>query len=100
MVKFCIGFRKPTNLEAFENTYQDFLALLERMPNLLRRQVNHVLGSPQGKAPYDRVLEIYFASLTVLQASLMSPQGQEAGKELNQFELGVLDVWYSEVYED
>ena len=100
MVKLCVGFRTPANATAFENAYQDFLALVERMPNLLRRQVHHVLGSPQGQAPYARVLELYFANLPTLQASLMSSAGQEAGKELARFGAGNLDIWYGDVYED
>ena len=48
MIKFMILFGPPEDAERFENVYQDFLALVERMPNILRRQVVHVTGSPQG----------------------------------------------------
>lgn len=100
MVKFVVAFRKPQAPERFENTYQDFLALVERMPSLKRRQVVHVLGSPLGQAPYERQLEMYFASVDVMQAALMSPIGQEAGAELNKFEAGLFDIFFGDVYED
>lgn len=100
MVKFVVCFRQPTDATAFEMIYQDFLALCERIPALLRRQVVHVLGSPQGKADYYRVLELYFADQETLQASLLTPQGQEAGNELSRFEDGSLELYYGDWYEE
>src|SRR5690606_7694453 len=57
MVKFSILFHNPIDPDAFENRYNDLLALLERMPALIRRQVVNVIGSPQGPSPYFRVFE-------------------------------------------
>lgn len=99
MVKFVIAFKHPTQPEAFENAFQDFLALAERMPNIQRRQVLHVVGAPQGKADYYRLLELYFADQPTLEQSLISPQGQEAGRELARFEANTLEVFYGHVYE-
>lgn len=99
MVKFVIAFRQPQDAAAFEDRYQNFLALAERMPSLQRRQVVHLLGSPQGYAPYERLLELYFSNLDVLQAALLSPIGQEAGAELAKFPASSADLWYGEVYE-
>jgi uncharacterized protein (TIGR02118 family) len=99
MIKFSISFKHPQDPESFESTYQDFLALAERMPNIQRRQVVHVLGSPFGKTTYSRVLEFYFADVTILQESLRSTAGQEAGAELNKFEAGLIDLFYGDVYE-
>ena len=100
MLKFAVMFRQPNDIEAFENVYNDFLALIERMPNIVRRQVVHVLGSPSGAPPYYRVLEIYFESQGHMQYALMSATGQEAGNELSRFEPGSFDVMFSEVFEE
>jgi uncharacterized protein (TIGR02118 family) len=100
MIKFVVAFRKPQDNATFEDRYQDFLALAERMPALQRRQVVHVLGSPQGQPAYERLLELYFSSMDVLQAALLSPIGQEAGAELAKFPASSADLWYGEVYED
>jgi uncharacterized protein (TIGR02118 family) len=100
MFKFAIMFREPDAPEDFENVYNDFLALVERMPDIQRRQVVHVMGSPQGKAPYYRMLEIYFDTQEGLQASLMSKEGQEAGNELSRFKAGSFDVQFAAVYEE
>jgi hypothetical protein len=98
--KFMICFREAAQVAAFENTYNDFLALIERIPNIQRRQVIHVTGSPLGKPAYYRILEIYFETNELLQQSLLSPQGQEAGGELRRFPPGSFDVMYAEVYEE
>ena len=84
MIKFMILFGPPEDAERFENVYQDFLALVERMPNILRRQVVHVTGSPQGAPEIYRILELYFESTETQNEALMSDAGQEAGQELHR----------------
>lgn len=101
MVKFAITFRQPQQLGAFENAYNDLLALIERMPDIRRRQVVNVLGSPVGDAPFYRVLEVYFDDMERLRGSLRSEAGQAAGAELGRrFEGGTYQAWFAEVYEE
>lgn len=100
MVKFSILFRDPIDPDEFENRYNDLLALLERMPDLIRRQVVSVIGSPQGRSPWFRVFEAYFEDEDRLRAALMSPAGQEAGAELFQFPQGSFETFFAHVYEE
>lgn len=100
MIKFVILFRTPDDPDTFENTYNDFLALVERMPAIHRRQVALTLGSPLGQPPYYRILELYYESQAYLQASLLSPAGQEAGAELARFGAGNTEIFFCEVYEE
>ncbi|MFN8372238.1 MAG: EthD family reductase [Anaerolineae bacterium] len=102
MVKFMIVFRKPSGdkLETFENTYNDFLALVERMPLIQRRQVNNVLGSPFGESPFYRVLEVYYDDYARMQESLTSPAGQTAGGELRRFGASAFEMLFADVYEE
>ncbi|NWF70338.1 MAG: EthD family reductase [Chloroflexi bacterium] len=100
MVKFTIIFRKPSKLEAFESQYNHFLALVEQMPLITRRQVNSVLGSPLGESPYYRVLEVYYDSYEHMQESLTSAAGQEAGSELRKFTLGTYQMMFADVFEE
>ena len=100
MIKFMILFRQPDDVEGFENVYQDFLALVERMPNILRRQVVHVTGSPQGTPSFYRILEIYFESPQHQQQALMSKIGQEAGQELGRLPSGGVQLLFADVYEE
>ena len=100
MIKFMILFRQPEAADAFENIYQDFLALVERMPHILRRQVAHVTGSPQGAPEFYRILEIYFESRETQHEALMSPVGQEAGRELSRLPGGAFQLLLADVYEE
>lgn len=100
MVKFSIFFARPADLDGFEAVYNDFLALVERMPYIVRRQVNTVLGSPTGESRWYRVLEVYFEDYALLDAALKSPQGQEAGGELRRFAPGSFEMVFAEVYEE
>jgi uncharacterized protein (TIGR02118 family) len=100
MVKLMILFRHPANLETFENRYNDFLALIERVPEITRRQVISVTGSPQGESPYYRVLEVYFADEAQMRASLNTPAGQEAGSELFKFPKSTFETLFADVYEE
>ena len=101
MVKFMITFSTPANVDVFERAYNDLLALVERMPDIERRQVVNVLGSPLGEAPYYRILEIYYASVEQMEASLRSEAGQATGAELGRrFTAGKYSAFYAEVYEE
>lgn len=100
MIKFMVLFRQPDNAEHFENIYQDFLALVERIPHIQRRQVAHVTGSPGGAAEYFRILEIYFDTLEIQNEALMSDAGQEAGAELYRLPKDSFELLYADVYEE
>lgn len=100
MVKFMILFYPPAEHNAFENHYNDLLALVERMPHITRRQVIDVIGSPVGPAKYYRILEVYYESYRHLQHSLTSKQGQEAGGDLGKFPPGSFEMLFADVYEE
>ncbi len=100
MIKFIILFRQPEEPETFETVYQDFLALVERMPHIQRRQVAHITGSPQGSPEFYRILELYFDSPEQQRAALMSPVGQEAGKELQRLPADAVQLLFADVYEE
>lgn len=100
MYKFMLMFRQPHALDDFENAYNDLLALVERMPDIQRRQVISVFGSPTGQAPYYRILEVYYEDHDQMQASLLSSRGQEAGGELRRFPDGSFEMIFAEVYEE
>jgi hypothetical protein len=100
MVKFMIIFHSPRDLVTFGDRYADFLALVERIPNIQRRQVIDVLGSPQGTTTLHRILEVYFEDYATMQASMMSAAGQEAGREINRFPAGSFQLIFAEIYEE
>ncbi len=100
MVKFMILFRTPPDITRFERAYNTFLALIEQMPHVQRRQVSSVNGSPTGSSPYYRVLEVYYQDNKQLEASLRSNQGQLAGAKLGLFPAGSVEMLFADVYEE
>ncbi len=100
MFKFMLIFNKPVNQEKFENSYNDLLALVERMPDITRRQVISVVGSPLGDSRIYRILEVYFESQAKMEQSLLSPSGQEAGGEISRFPPKSFELIFAEVYEE
>lgn len=100
MFKFMILFNKPVDTAAFEGVYNDLLALVERMPDIRRRQVVNIIGSPIGSSKLYRILEVYYDTQQQMEASLNSAVGQEAGGELQRFPAGAFDLLFVEVYEE
>lgn len=101
MVKFVILFYKPSDYDRFEDGYNRFLALVEQMPHIQRRQVNSVLGSPLGDTQLYRVLEVYYEDYAEMDQSLKSPLGQQAGGGLMQgFPAGTFEFYFAEVFEE
>ncbi len=100
MVKFMILFHRPGNLAAFENSYNLFLSLVEEMPDIIRRQVIDITGSPVGKPRYYRILEVYFESQDVMANALKTEEGQRAGAALKRFPPGSVDMLFANIYEE
>lgn len=100
MHKFMIIFNHPEDEASFENTYNDLLALVERMPYIIRRQVIHVTGSPLGASRIHRILEVYYDNQLDLEESLRTERGQEAGRELQRFGPGSFELVFAQVYEE
>jgi len=98
--KFMILFGKPETPGEFEDVYNDFFALVEKMPHINRRQVIDILGSPVGETQLFRILEIYFDDRGQMETALTSPAGQKAGRELARLPAGSFEMVFAEVYEE
>jgi uncharacterized protein (TIGR02118 family) len=100
MVKLVILYKQPPNTEAFEIGYVRSLALLEQMPGIIRQQANMVMGSPEGRSPYYRILELYFESYEALDYALRTQAGVAAGKLLMTYAGDLVEVLFADVFED
>ena len=100
MVKLTVLYRTPANPAAFEDWYVGNLALMERLPGIIRRQANVVLGSPGGKSPFLRILELYFENFEALDRAMVSLEGRNAGADLVKFMGKNVDMIFSEVFEE
>jgi uncharacterized protein (TIGR02118 family) len=59
--------------------------LLEKLPGLRKKGVNHVYSAPGGLAHFGASIEIYFDDRAALEAALISPQGIASGQLLLDF---------------
>lgn len=100
MVKLVLLFKRPSDENGFEEGYVHVLALLEKMPGILRRQANMVLGGPLGSSPYYRILEFYFDSFETMDAAMTSAQGAAAGKGLMETAGADVELLFVDVFED
>ena len=78
MPKLIVLYPPPTDVAMFERRYKAEHApmVMEKIPGLKKFVAANVVGSPAGKAPYQRVAELYFDSMESLQAAIASPGGQ------------------------
>lgn len=104
MVKFMIIFHHPgADVRKFEGGYAKFLTMVEQIPNITRRQVVTIIGSPEGQSPYYRILELYFADEATMKDALKTEAGQVAGAGLYEVfkPLGyTFDTAFADVYEE
>jgi uncharacterized protein (TIGR02118 family) len=100
MVKLVLLFKRPADEIQFEAQYNANLALLEKMPGILRRQANIVWGGPGGDSQIYRILEFYFDDRAALDAALTSPAGAEAGQDLMAYAGDVVELLFVDVFED
>jgi uncharacterized protein (TIGR02118 family) len=78
MPKLIVLYPPPADVSTFEQRYHSEHApmVIEKIPGLKKFVAAQVLGTPVGKAPYQRVAELYFDSMEALQAAMASPGGQ------------------------
>lgn len=100
MIKLTVLYQKPADELAFEMFYNANLALMERIPNVIRREVSHVYGAPDGNPAYHRMLELYFDDNAQLDAAMRSEAGVNAGQHLMSQAAELVTLLFSEVYEE
>ena len=78
MPKLIVLYPPPSDVAVFERRYRSEHApmVLEKIPGLRKFLAAQVLGTPAGKAPYQRVAELYFDTMESLQAAMASSGGQ------------------------
>ena len=98
MVKLVVLYKKPENVEDFDDKYfNTHLPLAAKMPNVKKVEVAHIKGSPAGESEYHLMAEVYYDNMEELQASMASPEGRAATKNLMSFAKDVATFMFAEV---
>jgi uncharacterized protein (TIGR02118 family) len=99
MIKLIILFRKPADVDAFEDHFsKQHVPLIARMPNVVRSSVSRALGAPRGEPPFHLIHDVYFADLPGLNYALNSPEGRAAGADLMAFARDIVTLMFAEVW--
>lgn len=89
-VKIVVLFGEPTDPAAFEEYYQvTHVPLALTMPYLQRIEAGKAVSAVGGGEPaFYRIAELYYADHADMEASLASPEGQEAFADVANFATG------------
>ena len=101
MIKLIALYKKPTDVNAFEEHYANVhIRLVEKIPGLRKTEWTRMLAAPDGAAPYYMMYEMYFDNMAAYQAAMKSPENQAAGQDLLSFAKDIVTLMVAETYED
>ena len=78
-VKLVVMYPRPKDIEAFEKVYQNehVPMAVEKLAGETKIVATKVMSSPQGSAPFHRIVEVYFPSTQSLEACAASEGGKQ-----------------------
>jgi len=98
MVKLVALYKKPANVEEFDDKYfNTHLPLAAKMPGVKKVEVARITGSPAGESEYYLMAEVYYDSMEDLQASMASPEGRASTKNLMSFAKDVAYFMFADI---
>jgi len=100
MHKLVIWIEPLPDWESFEAGWPAFLRLVEALPGLRREATSRVEHFLFGSAQCRWVHELFFDTLAEAEHALASPQGQAAGRRLQQMTGGHMTLFLAEHKED
>jgi uncharacterized protein (TIGR02118 family) len=101
MIKLIALYKKPTDVEAFEQHYATVhIPLVEKIPGLRKTEWARITASPAGEAPYYMMYEMYFDDMSTYKAAMKSEENKAAGKDLMSFAKDIVTLMIAESYED
>jgi uncharacterized protein (TIGR02118 family) len=97
MVKMIAIFKRPQNVEAFLEHYENVhLPMIRQMPGLRKLEVNYFIDLRGGDADPFAMAEMYFDDQDSLMASMKSPEGKAGGKDLQTFASDLVQITFAE----
>ena len=98
MVKLVAIYQKPENIEEFDQHYfQIHAPLVEKVPGLVKLEVNKVYGSPVGESDLHLIAEMVFENKEALANAMNSTEMKAAGKDLMSFAGKIVSMHFVEV---
>ena len=94
MAKLLALYKKPANVQAFDDYYYStHVPIAKKVPGLRRYEVNvGPVVTPAGDSPFHLIATLTFDSLGALQQALGSPEGAAAAGDLANFGQAGVDL--------
>ena len=100
MHKLVILIEPLDDWSALEDRWPQFLHLVEEMPGLRLEATSRIDQFIYGRQPYVQMHELYFDTLSQAEKALASPEGQSAGRLLQQMTAGRMVLFFADHKED
>lgn len=100
MYKLIILVETQEDAAAFDSRWPEFLAAAERMPGLLREVTSRVDRVVHGNFHVHMLHELYFSTLKEAAAAMGSPEGEKAGRILQQISGGAVTLLLADHTQD
>lgn len=100
MHKLVILIETPDDPLAFEGDWPRFLRLAEKMPGLIKETSSHVESILYGSYNISFIHELLFTDAQATYQAMASPQGREAGNQLQQITNGRVILFTADHRED
>jgi len=101
MIKLIALYRKPADVEAFEEHYANVhVPLVEKIPGLRKTELSRITGAPRGEAPFYLMYEMYFDDMDAYNRAMASDENKAAGKDLMSFAKDIVMMMIADAYED
>lgn len=101
MVKLIALYKKPADVQAFEEHYANVhLPLIEKIPGLRKTELSRITGAPRGEAPFYMMYEMYFDDMDAYNRAMASEENKAAGKDLMSFARDIVTLMIADAYED
>jgi uncharacterized protein (TIGR02118 family) len=100
MIKLVALFKRPDDVETFDQHYEGVHApLMRKVPGLERMEVVRNLKAFRGEPEHYLIAEMYFRDQASFDAAMASEENRAAGKDLMSFARGYVTLVYGEVQE-
>ncbi len=96
MFKMIAIYKKPSNIEAFEDWYKAHIELAKKVPNVKEFRFTKINGGPRGESDLHFIAELCFASKEDFKTAMSSPENMAAGKDAFTNYKDILSVHFAE----
>lgn len=100
MVKLVILIKPQDDMQLFDAGWPQFLHKAEQMPGLQREATSQIDVMLYGEESYLMMHELFFDTQEEAQLAMSTPEGQSAGRILQQLTGGKLVLFFADYKED